>query len=241
MDNTVELKVGERIKQFEYIYIPPIYCTMDQHPDVAIIRKCDGLTLLLVEVHSSPYERTIRKCMLGVSDLLRLHRAHDRNALRCCGFAFPKLPGRQPNKQCVVKVEVRWENLHFRCSLTPFEHILEAREAIMEELEKAKRNAPSPGSPLKDKEEYVIRLSDEDLKIFEEGTMQVKSFGAIMTRCGDKFFKCPVRQADDTALLSLPPHQLPHSIFLQCTNVIGATRYFEYDAVRLVWKRQRTA
>ena len=171
VDSTVELQVRERIKQLEYI--PPIYCTTDECPDVAIIRKCDGLTLLLVEIHSSTYEKTIRKCLLGVSDLLRLHRAHDRNVSRCCGFAFPKLPGKQPNKQCVVKVEVSWENLHFQCSLTPFEHSLEARAAIMEELEKAKRNAPSPGSPLKEKEKYVIRLAEKDLKIFGEGTVQV--------------------------------------------------------------------
>ena len=78
--------------------------------------------------------------MLGVSDLLHLHWAHDRNVLRCCRFAFPKLPGKQ---QCVVKVEVRWENLHFRCSLTQFEHILEAREAIVEELERFDSTEPS--------------------------------------------------------------------------------------------------
>ena len=56
VDNTVELKVRGRIKQLEYL--PPIYCTTDVRPDVAIIRKCDGLTLLLVEVHSSPYDNT---------------------------------------------------------------------------------------------------------------------------------------------------------------------------------------
>ena len=167
---------------------------------------------------------TIRKCMLGVSDFLRLHRAHDRNVSSCYGFAFPKLPGKQPNKQCVVKVEVSWENLRFQCSLTPFEHILEAREAIVEELKKAKRNAPSPGSPPKDKEKYVIRHSDKDLKIFGEEAVQVTSSGAILTRCGDKFFKFPVGQAEDMALLALP--SLPHSISPQYTYVISPTRYF---------------
>ena len=120
---------------------------MSQRPDVAIVRKCDQLTLLPVEIHSSPFSDSINKCMLGVIDLLRLHRAHDRDVSRCCGFVFPKLPGVKSNKQCVVNVEVKWENLNFLCSFTAFLNIESAQYAIASELSKAIKNSPRPGSP----------------------------------------------------------------------------------------------
>ena len=132
LDSEVELKVDKNYSQFEFL--PELHCTMSQRPDVAIVRKCDQLTLLPVEVHSSPFSDSIIKCMLGVIDL-RLHRAHDRDVSRCCarGFVFPKLPGVKSNKQCVVMVEVKWENLNFLCSFTAFLNIESAQYAIASE------------------------------------------------------------------------------------------------------------
>ena len=150
----VELKVDKNYSQFEFL--PELHCTMVQHPDVAIVRKCDQLTLLPVEVHSSPFSYSINKCVLGVIDLLRLHRAHDRDVSRCCGFVFPKLPGvKLKNKQCVVMVQVKWENLTFLCSFISFRDISSAEYAIATELSKAIKKSPRPGSPLKEMEKYM--------------------------------------------------------------------------------------
>ena len=218
----VELKVDKNYSQFEFL--PELHCTMSQRPDVAIVRKYDQLTLLPVEVHSSPFSDSINKCMLGVIDLLRLHRAHSRDVSRCCGFVFPKLPGvKSTNKQCVVMVEVKWENLKFLCSFIPFTNIKSAQYIIASELSKAIKHSPRPGSPLNEMEKYVIRLSSKDLEIFGKGTMQVPSRRSILTRCDNRFFKHPVQLSE---LHTLKDVILPHSIELK-------VKYFPLSTVTM--------
>ena len=225
---------------------------MSQHPDVAIVRKCDDLTLLPVEVaivskcddltllhvgeHSSPFDITIKKCMLGVMDLLRLHRAHDRDVSRCCGFVFPNLPGeRSSNNQCVVKVEVKWENLKFLFIFTPFKDISSAECAISDELRNAIKHSPRPGSPLNELQEYVIHLSDKDLEMFGEGTMHVPSRRSILIRSKDNFFKHPVNSTEQIVLLDIALTQskkhLPHLIKLGGSHFPNGLIYFEYVAI----------
>ena len=102
---------------------------------------------------SSPFDNTIRKCILGVIDQLRLYRTFSENTAECSGFVFPKLTV----LQCVVKVTVTWEKTIFSYSLTCIEEPLAVRKAVVEELQKAKTIAPSPNLP--QHTEYLVQLS----------------------------------------------------------------------------------
>ncbi len=89
----------------------PLYCTPNQRPDVLVFEKGNRLPVLVIEVHSSPYDRTIEKCIMSVMEQLRLYRLYRPDIDTCTGFAFPKLPTSQKeNKQCVVKVQVTWKD-----------------------------------------------------------------------------------------------------------------------------------
>ena len=80
--------------------LAPLYCSTNERPAVCVYREGDKeLPVLPVEVHSSSYEHTIRKCILIVSHLFRLYRMYDPNYEKCVGFSFPKLRDAQCGKK----------------------------------------------------------------------------------------------------------------------------------------------
>ena len=68
----------------------------------------------------------------------------------------------------MVKVTVTWEKNIFSYSLTCIEEPLAVRKAVVEELQKAKTIAPSPNLP--QHTEYLVQLSEEDLRMFGGST-----------------------------------------------------------------------
>ena len=93
----------------------PLVAPLDQKPDVSVLRDEEITAVSLVEIHSSPYEDTIRKAIVTGLDLLRLRRTYASDSTAVTTFAFANLKV----TQCVVKVQLRWEGFCFRCSLTP--------------------------------------------------------------------------------------------------------------------------
>ena len=126
-----------RQKVTHFAELHPLYATTDKRPDVLIARARDGFPLVQFEVHSSPFDNTIRKCILGAIDQLRLYRTFSENTAECSGFVFPKLTV----LQCVVKVTVTWEKTIFSYSLTCIEEPLAVRKA------ESKDNSSLPQPP----------------------------------------------------------------------------------------------
>ena len=79
----------------------------------------DDLTAeMIVEIHSSPYEDTLRKALTTAIDLLHLGRMYSNTKYHC--FCFPKLKTKRDqtikenNWQCVVKLEITEKDFAFQ-------------------------------------------------------------------------------------------------------------------------------
>jgi len=97
----------------------------------------NGITAgAIVEIHSGYYEDTLRKALITATDLLRLCRMYS-DTQNITAFCFPKLKTKlrdnpiKENKQCVVKLDITWQNFDFQYRLTPIE-IHEVKEHIIQ-------------------------------------------------------------------------------------------------------------
>ena len=171
--------------------LAPLCASLDQRPDVLVSRGEDTTSLSLVEIHSSPYEDTIRKSIVTGLDLLRLRRTFSNDTTALTTFAFPNLK----EKQCVVKVQLRWENLFFKCFLTPIYTIEEIEKHLLCTFSSFPSVIPPTQSPCKEK--FVLRLSDVELG---EGSSQEPSHSAIIVRNQTWAHKKPFWYEDEARL-----------------------------------------
>ena len=95
----------------------PLHYTSNIRPDVCVYYKSgddEELPLVTVEVHSSPFEDTIRKTVLVVATLLHYHCVYNPKRKKCVGFLFPKLCSvSHTKKESVGKVEVTWSGCFY--------------------------------------------------------------------------------------------------------------------------------
>lgn len=86
-----EVKRNCEVKEFKQL-IRMLGMSTRERPDVGLyfFEKSGGLFIIGIEVHSSPFEHTIKKCIVGVTDALRLIRANNSDISECVGFVFPK-------------------------------------------------------------------------------------------------------------------------------------------------------
>ena len=159
--------------------LPPLVCTVDQRPDITVYPPASDIPVTIVEVHSSPYESTIKKCLTGVVDLLRVYRSYDTSRTQSVGYAFPKLD----SNQCVVRVLVTWTNLSFRYALT----LLETPEDVREDLERL-TSLSMPHADTVQQCAFVIRLSSSDLREFGNGAEQEPSQSSILVHNTDNYY-----------------------------------------------------
>lgn len=79
-----------------FTLLPELFCTLKVMPDVCVYPVMNGKEIpvpaLLVEVHSSHFRDSMRKCILGVIEQLRLYRTANPDISSCIGFTFSKLP-----------------------------------------------------------------------------------------------------------------------------------------------------
>ena len=177
--------------------LEPLCASFDQKPDVSVSRVGEITSVSLVEIHSSPYEDTIRKAIVTGLDLLRLRRTHSSDTTALTTFAFPNLKV----KQCVVKVQLRWENFSFKCYLTPINTV----EEIAEHLSRTFNSFPSllsthhsPGQ-----EKFVMHLSAMELGFFGEGSSQEPAKNSIIVRNKTWVYKKPFWYEDESRLQNM--------------------------------------
>ena len=60
--------------------------------------------VLVIEVHSSPYENSLRKLSYVLVEQLRLLKNADKSINEVCGFCFPK----SSEDSCVCLTSVTW-------------------------------------------------------------------------------------------------------------------------------------
>ena len=203
--------------------IPPLFCTLKQFPDVMVFKPGEPvmpkLPVLTVEVHSSPFQYTIMKCIIGVLDQLRLYRSYDPRIVTCTGFAFPKLN----IKQCVVKVQVTFAKLRFQYMLTAIDVIEEI------DLLTTADTASMPSSYDCQTPKFVVSLSTDDLMYFGSGAEQMPSTTSTLVKCGHSYYKHPFK-ANITLLWSLSFTDNPLRITL-FPEKKGDLFFFRYEAV----------
>ena len=145
-------------------------------------------------------------------------------------FAFPNLKV----KQCVVKVQLRWEGVCFWCSLTPISTIEDIKHHVNLTFEAFPRMIPATHSPCK--ERFVMHLSAEDLRSFGEGSIQEPARNSIIVRNETWVYKKPFWLTDDQQLDLCVALQAPHTIDhyaikLEVTE-LRQTKFYRYRNVR---------
>ena len=174
------------VKKFRVL--PPLVCSTTKVPDVCVYYN--KILVLQVEVHSSPFSCTIKKCIIGLVNQLRLYRATNPDIRSCIGFCFPKLPSTSAscNKQSVVQVKVTWENLVFIYELES----LRSENVGTALTTSIKTNASEIHELQFLSEDFLVRLSTSDLGNFGVGAVQVPSKSAILVHTQTHYYKLPL-------------------------------------------------
>ena len=233
----IEIAVEANIPQLEDSALCDVLCTKNQKPDLFLCLKEDVTAEMIVEIHSSPYEDTIRKSLFVATDLLRLRRMYNDGIKTITAFNFPKLPKIKGEKipQCVVKLVVTWENFSVYYELTQLKTHDDVRREILE--------AVSSFAVLNNTQMYMdrvlMKLSTDDLEKFNGiNPKQIPSQGSIMVSCGDSIFKLPLWKLHVSVLnlvarteVSLSrPSQNAITVQIQ-PALISETYFFKYDRV----------
>ena len=236
---TIEIAVEANIPQLEDSALCDVFCTKNQKPDLFLCLKEDVTAEMIVEIHSSPYEDTIRKSLFVATDLLRLRRMYNAGIKTITAFNFPKLPKIKGEKipQCVVKLVVTWENFSVYYELTQ----LKTYDAVRREILEAVRSFAVLNNTQMCMDRVLMKLSTDDLEKFNGiNPKQIPSQGALMVSCGDSIFKRPLwklpvcvltRVVSQLTIVALSrPSQKAITVQIQPT-LISETFFFKYDCV----------
>ena len=111
-----------------FVPLSPIFVSSDIRPDLVMYKN--SIPVLVIEVHSSPYEQTLRKLAFVLIEQLRLLRNLDETRDEVHGFSFPK----SSEPSCVSQMTVTWNsnNLHFDVAYSVFK-----MEKVKENVEQA--------------------------------------------------------------------------------------------------------
>ena len=208
----------------------PLIASLNQKPDVCVLRDEEITAVSLVEIHSSPYEDTIRKAIVTGLDLLRLRRTYTSDTA-VTTFAFPNLKV----SQCVVKVQLRWEDWCFRCSLTPITVLTDLQRHLMATFTEFPSVITGTYSPCTEK--FVMRLSHGELGRFGVGSIQEPSRTALIVRNATWVYKKPFWHMDEArldtvaALLNTATYTNHYAIKLEHTS-LDRVLFFRYRTVR---------
>ena len=232
-----EIAVEANIPHLEDSALCDVLCTKNQKPDLFLCLKEDVTAEMLVEIHSSPYEDTIRKSLFVATDLLRLRRMYNDGIKTITAFNFPKLPKIKGEKipQCVVKLVVTWENFSVYYERTQ----LKTHDDVRREILEAVSSFAVLNNTQMSMDRVLRKLSTDDLEKFNGiNPKQIPSQGAIMVSCGDSIFKRPLwklhgsqlARAQLTTNLVARPSQNAITVQLQ-PALSSETYFFKYDRV----------
>ena len=162
-------------------------------PDMTILGAND-IPLTEIEVHSSPYKRTLHKLILGLIDQLRFLRNCNSTILCCTGFAFPKYG----ESSCVTKMVVTWSNdeLIFTVTYQPL-----TKDEVDVEVGEVVSNPPPPPNLQHPEVFHSIPLSP--VTLCELNGSQVYSKVSIIIRTNDCYLKYNFNPSETSELLRL--------------------------------------
>ena len=165
----LEFKVDNSVEHLNEL--SPFCCTTRERPDVAVYQ--DGKLRFTVEVHSSPFSNTLRKTIIGCIDMIRLFRNADPSFSTFTAFVFPKLH----TQKTVVVVTVTFESLVFMYSLRSV-----AMANVMVEIDRILQ-CPTPPEVNTVDDNFLVKLSDNDLHLFPNDSQQLPSRHSILVEC----------------------------------------------------------
>ena len=213
---------GHELRLFKE-QLTPLLTSTAVRPDVAVLCQ-DDFPLLCFEVHSSPFPCTIIQCIVLATDQVRLHRLFTPNSIVCTAFALPKLN----NKQCVVRVDVKWNKFGFEYGVLFVEDPSQVESLIVEAAQKALQNRPPTLTPC-GKFMGLINLSPEECGAF--GVVQEPSQGAIILRSKSYIFKCPMSVSEAFPYLRGLMMNTQTSLISISTTMLGGRPFYKYKVV----------
>ena len=167
------------------------------------------------------------------TDLLCLCRMYNVAISAYTAFAFPKLPqsgNNDSNKQCVVEVEVSWNDFTLYYDLTLID-VDKVKDIVLEVLNTWKPICTSTQPCV---EKVVIRLSEACLGKFGNGFIQVPSQRSILVKSSTHMYKSSLEIYEqrslrmvsrDMTILQLQNKDITHVIF-PVEEVIMSARMF---------------
>ena len=191
-----------------------IFSSQKIRPDVTVYWM--DIPVLVIGVHSSPYERTLTKLALVLVEQLRWLRNGDRSITEWTGFCFPK----SCDKTCVSQVDVIWDEatLKFWFTYSCLEKgvVLDTiKSSLGSQIEKVKDLVV----PLTCR--FSLPLGEEGLGHFGPNAFQVESKSSIIVCDGEFIYKHIIDEAEDKRMLELyffgtsqKEYQIPKKIHL---------------------------
>ena len=190
----IDIVIESSVPGLENSAISELACSKCQIPDLYLKAKHEHYAQMVMEICSSPYEDTIRKCIIGLTDLLRMRTMLNPNDKKIVGFCFPKLPmkGASGKKLCVVELEVCWEGFKFVYNLKPLKTYEEVEVSICEAI-KFLHTLRSCNGRDEQSKSLVLQLAEDDLQhYFGNGAIQLASKNSIMIHSQTKAYKIPL-------------------------------------------------
>ena len=183
--------------------LTPLFTSESIFPDVAIYTEKaddenDEMPLLLIQVNSRPYHRTLKKMVFVLVEHLRWLRNYDSDIVEWSGFCFPK----HEVPTCVSRMDVSWDYQHlgFVINYSTLE-LNEVVDDIGRTIDKHLRMVRTFRPP-----QYLfsIPLSGmELLSVFGQGAFQLHSNRSIIVAHENKVYKYIIDSSESSLSLSL--------------------------------------
>ena len=163
-----------------FLNLEPIFCSVKIRPDLVMYRHDPKIPVLIVEVHSSPYARSLRKLALVLVEQLRYLRNGNIDLFKWTGFCFPKASP----PSCVTEMTVVWNSndlvFEVNCSFLQLDDVKSRIQGVFFTQKTTSFNIPRRlmGFP----------LNRKDLIFgFGKDAYQIRSKSSIIV-CDGKFF-----------------------------------------------------
>ena len=214
--------------------LPRLFISQKNRGDISFCKINPSKSMIVhVEVHSSPFASTIKKCILGLVELLRLLKAHGCSAPKLTAFAFPRFGV----KTCVVSVSMEYYPTEFSFDyqltcLDPYKVKEEMLNAFSENL----KVISSLGTFNEEAKSYQVYLTDDNLGqgTFGMSPKQMKcSYGLLIESKKDGVSYCykkPTYKTQTTNLFFVKENQCNNNQILHMVtySFLNSSRFFLY-------------
>ena len=195
-------------------HLKSIFSSQSIRPDVVVYWR--EIPVLVIEVHSSLYERTLTKLALVLVEQLRWLRNGDLSITKWTGFCFPK----SCEKTCVSQVEVIWNEatLEFWFTYSCLEKAV-VLDMIKSSLESQIEKVKGFVVPLTCR--FGLPLGEEGLRRIGPNAFQVESKSSIIVCDGEFIYKHNIDVPETNRMLQFycfgtaeKEYQIPKKIHL---------------------------